>query len=366
MNQLIKSLILKPFLVSAVLTFLSVPFTIRFAEYFKLLDNPKKSRHPGKVHSGIVPRAGGLALYLGLISASGLFLPFSPKLIAILAGAGLITFIGILDDHYDLNPYFRLFFDAAAAGIAVLSGIDIKFITNPFGGIINLDFWAFSINIFGQEQLVMPLAILLAVIWIVWSMHIIGFSWGVEGATPGTIIIAAVTLGLSTFRQYTRDWEQLIVATLAFIIAGVYAGFLPWNFPPQRIMPGYSGKRTAGFLLGILAILTTGKVAAALLVLAIPSIDGVYTLVRRLVQKKSPFLGDRGHLHHKLLDLGWTKKKIALFYWIISAILGVIALILDPKQQIFALVIVSIVIAGGLFWLNLFITSRSQSGRDNG
>ena len=97
--------------------------------------------------------------------------------------------------------------------------------------------------------------------------------------------------------------------------SGAFAGFLPWNFYPQKIMPGYSGKTLAGFLLGLLAILSYGKLGTALLVLGIPTIDAIFTLTRRVAKGKSPVWADRKHLHHVLMDAGWGKRRIALFYW---------------------------------------------------
>lgn len=118
-------------------------------------------------------------------------------------------------------------------------------------------------------------------------------------------------------------------------------------------MPGYSGGALAGFLLAVLSILSFGKLGTAVLVLAVPLIDAGYTILRRLVLFKSPFKGDAGHLHHKLLSLGWGRRRIALFYWLISGFLGIIALNSNSQQKFINLLALIIIIGAILLYLNL-------------
>jgi UDP-GlcNAc:undecaprenyl-phosphate GlcNAc-1-phosphate transferase len=163
-----------------------------------------------------------------------------------------------------------------------------------------------------------------------------------------------------------HDPTQTIVSILAFLIAGSFLGFLPWNFFPQKIMPGYSGKTLAGFLLGILAILSYAKVGTALLVLGIPMVDAVFTLVRRIAKGKSPIWADRGHLHHQLLDMGLSKRMIALLYYAVSAILGAVALFITSNQKVFIILVVFVGIGGVLLWINWVLHYSKPPGRDNG
>lgn len=131
-------------------------------------------------------------------------------------------------------------------------------------------------------------------------------------------------------------------------------------------MPGYGGGTLAGFLLAILSILSWGKLGTAILVLAVPLIDAVYTLGRRIAAGRSPFWGDRGHLHHRLLDIGWGVRKIALFYWTVSAILGGIALALTSQQKLFAFIVLTVIVGGAILWLNFFSTFSKPPDLDNG
>jgi UDP-GlcNAc:undecaprenyl-phosphate GlcNAc-1-phosphate transferase len=197
-------------------------------------------------------------------------------------------------------------------------------------------------------------------------MNMVNWSKGVDGQMPGFVGISAIVLGLLSFRFTMIDLQQWIVATLAFITAGAYLGFLPFNFYPQKIMPGYGGGALAGFMLSVLAIASGGKVATALLVLGIPFLDAGYTILRRLLQKRSPFWGDRGHLHHKLLDLGWGKRRIALFYWLLSVILGLIALNLTSRAKIFVIIFMALALGGILLWLSLLLPSLRREDQDSG
>ena len=155
------------------------------------------------------------------------------------------------------------------------------------------------------------------------------------------------------------------MAVLAFGMAGAFGALAIFHFYPQKIMPGYSATTLAGLLLAVLSILSTTKVGTAIVVLGLPLTDAVYTIARRILNGKSPFYGDRGHLHHKLLSLGWGKRKIALFYWAITAVLGLLALSINAKMKLFAIVGLALIIAAFFLWIYFGISSR-HSDPDNG
>ena len=135
------------------------------------------------------------------------------------------------------------------------------------------------------------------------------------------------------------------------ITAGAFLGFLPWHIYPQKIMPSYSGATLAGFLLAVLSILATTKVGILIVVLGVPLVDTGYVIIRRIASGRSPVWGDRGHLHHRLLDAGWSKRKVALFYWLISAGLAALALNLNTASKLYTMVGIAIVIGGLILWL---------------
>lgn len=350
--------LLLPGLIAGLTTYFVTPWVLRLAKKYKLVDDPTTRHHPARTHTGVIPRAGGLALLLGILIPTLLFLPLGKALVGILTAAVLTTLIGLWDDRRHVSPYFRFAANIVTATIVVGAGVGIPYITNPFNGVINLDTWRLTFDFFGTHS-ILVWADLFAVLWLVWTMNIVGWSSGVDGQMPGFVAIAAVVLGILSLRFSAHDISQTVVATLAFITAGAFLGFLPWNYFPQKIMPGYGGKTLAGLMLATIAILSGGKVGSALLLLAIPMLDAVYSLFRRIVRNKSPFHADRNHLHHQLLDIGWGKRRIALFYWGVSAILGMFALTFDSRQKLFTFISVAVLVGAILLWLSLLLQKHT-------
>ena len=346
-----------PTLLSFLTTFFTSPLVIRLAQKLKLVDDPKKRKHPAHTHKGIIPRGGGASLYLGIVVSSLFFLPINKVILGILLGGGLTTLIGLWDDKNDLNPYSRFLMNFVVAGLAVAGGVGIPYITNPFNGVIHLDAWQISFSFLGPHK-ILVWADIFALLWIVWTMNIIGWSGGVDGQMPGFVAIAAGVLGILSFRFSAHDISQQAVTSLCFITMGAFLGFLPFNFYPQKVMPGYGGKTLAGFILASLAILSWGKLGTALLVLGVPMIDASYTFLRRISKGHSPVWADKSHLHHRLLEIGWGRRRIAVFYWLISALLGIIALSLNSQQKVFALILLAVLLGGFILWLNFLKTIK--------
>lgn len=364
---LFRNIALEPFLTSAFLVLIAVPAVIQIANYFGLVDDPLKRPHPAHTETRIIPRAGGLAIFFGLVLAVGIFVPFAKGITGILLGAGLLVGVGLIDDYRDVHPYIRFGVNILAAILAVAGGAGLGFITNPFtGGVFHFDTIRWTFNFLGQHS-VLPIADILAIGWIAWTMNVVGWSGGVDGQMPGFVTIAAVIIGYLSFTQISIDNFPAWTGTaLSFITAGCYFGFLFWNWYPQKIMPGYGGKSLAGYLLATLALLNTTKFGTAILVLGIPTIDGVYVLVSRFLTRRNPTKAGRSHLHHKLLDAGWSKRQIALFYWIVSGILGIVALSVNPKQKFFAASLVVLIFVMLIIWLKLSTTFLKKSDPDNG
>ncbi len=355
-----------PLTVSAIATFSITPFVIEMAKKRGLVDNPKTRHHPAHTHKGIIPRAGGLAIAFGIVSTALLFQAYSPLLAGILLGSVILTTVGLADDRQDVSPYIRFAMNALVAALVVFAGARIPFITNPLtGGILRLDVPVLSLPILGLSATV-QWSDIFAFLWIVWTMNIVGWSAGIDGQMPGFVAISALVLGILSLRYSFADPNQWWVTVLAMIVCGAFLGFLPWNYYPQKIMPGYGGKTLAGYFLALLGILSYGKLGTALLVLGVPMIDAAYTLLRRLAGKRSPVLADRGHLHHRLLDLGWGKRRVALFYWGVSAILGLVALTVNSKTKLFAFFFVSVAVTMLLVWLNFFTQFSKQPDPDSG
>ena len=363
MDQL--HLTLFPFLISLVVSYCFTPLVIYFYTHFGWVVDPAKTKHPAHTHLRPVPKGGGIPVFLATLAAIFIFLKLDPHLGAIILAGGLVVAVGVADDIFDLNPYLRLLTNLLAALIVIGAGIGIAFITNPFGGgIIDLGQWQFNFSFLGQTRTVLILADLFALIWIPFVMNAVNWSKGLDGQLPGIVVVAAVVIGLLSLR-YSADITQWPVAILAFALAGAYAGYLPFNFFPQKSMPGYGGGSFAGFMLATLAILSTAKVGTLLVVLGVPFIDAIFTGSRRIIRGQSPFWGDREHLHHHLLGLGWRKPAIAVFYWSVTAFLGLVALNLNSQMKFYTIILITMVIGSLLLWLYSGRFSK-PSGHVNG
>ncbi|KKR79841.1 MAG: undecaprenyl-phosphate alpha-N-acetylglucosaminyltransferase, partial [Candidatus Daviesbacteria bacterium GW2011_GWC1_40_9] len=289
--------------------------------------------------------------------------------LGIATGAGILTIVGILDDRLDLNPYLRLFTGLAAALCVVAVGIGIAYITNPVipGTVINLNQPQLAFELLGKTRTIWLVADLFATIWILWTMNIVNWSKGVDGQMPGITLVAALVLGLISLKFYFQgDSSQLNNAKLAFLVAGTSAGFLIFNWYPSKIMPAFSGSTILAFMLATLSILSTAKVATAILVLAVPMADFVYTFFRRILSGRSPVWNDRGHLHHRLLDLGWSHQKISLFYIFGSAMFGMVALLVSTESKFFVIISVAAIFLGFIIWLNSLGGLSKPHGPNNG
>jgi UDP-GlcNAc:undecaprenyl-phosphate/decaprenyl-phosphate GlcNAc-1-phosphate transferase len=343
------------------------PLVILLYKKLRWLDDPKTQTHPKVVHKYPVPRGGGIVIFLTISLISLIFLPVDKHLIGILSGALVLAVTGMIDDVKSLNPYLRLALGFLAASLVVGSGVGVPFISNPLkaGAVINLSQPQIPIYLFGKVRTIWIVADVMALLWIVGAMNFVNWSKGLDGQLPGIVVVAAVVIGALSL-GFADDITQWPVIILAFILAGAYLGFLPWNFYPQKIMPGYGGGALAGYFLAVLAILSGAKVATAILVLGVPLLDAVYSVIRRVLQGRSPVWGDRGHLHHKLMDLGWGKRRIALFYWLVSGLLGVVALSLNSEQKLYTIVLLAVMVGGALIWLNTATYYLKRQDRDSG
>lgn len=347
-----ENLFVLPLLVAAIGAYFSTPLIIKMSWKLGLVDDPKKNKHPKVIHDKPTPRSGGLAAYIGICLASMLFLPLDHHLAAILAGATILLVMGLLDDKYDINPYVRLSAQFLAAAIPIASGIGVAFISNPFaGGVIDLSQIRLFFEFAGEGRSIWVLSSLFGLFWIVTLMNFLNMgAKGVDGQLAGVVAIAAITIALMSYR-FSADIAEWPVIVLAAIVAGAFLGFLPWSAFPQKIMPGFTGSNLGGYFLAILSILTTTKVGVLAIVLAIPLIDTGYTVIRRVAKGKSPVWGDRGHLHHRLLDSGWTKPKVASFYWLITAVLGIVALSVNAELKFYTIIGIALLLGGLILWL---------------
>lgn len=347
-----------PLVVAFFSSLITTPIAIIFIKKFGLLDDPRIHKHPAIIHTKPIPRGGGIPMFLGVVIASFMFLPITQITIALFVASLLAVIVGVLDDKFDISRYIRLLTNFLCAAIIVTNGITIPFITNPLGGIIHLDTIYLDALIPWIGLHVSPSHIL-AVIWIVWVMNMLNWSKGVDGQMPGIVAISALIIGILSLQTASSDTHSTVTARLSFIIAGSSLGFLFFNYYPARIFPGY-GATGIYLLLAAVSILSGAKLATAILVMGIPMIDGAFTIARRILTGRSPFWHDKKHLHHLLLKLGLTQRHIALFYWIVSAIVGLLSLALSSQGKAFAIVMLIVVVGGMILFLHLVVKNTDE------
>jgi UDP-GlcNAc:undecaprenyl-phosphate GlcNAc-1-phosphate transferase len=262
---------------------------------------------------------------------------------ALLGGAALALGIGFLDDKYQLRARWQFLGQFALAGLAVALGMVVTLLNVPYAS-----------N--GTFQLDDALAAVVTFIWIVGMINSMNFIDGLDGLSSGIALIAALTLGVISLGVGTNTIEPY-VALYCFILAGALAGFLRWNFHPAKIFSGTSGIMFVGYTLAVLSILGAGKIAVALLVLGVPIIDTLWTVIRRIAAGRSPFAPDRGHIHHRLLDLGLSHRDTVLVIYGVCLVLAIMSLGLSGTGQLYAFL--GLVV---LFGLVLFVIERLGGG----
>jgi UDP-GlcNAc:undecaprenyl-phosphate GlcNAc-1-phosphate transferase len=317
------------FAVAALIAALLTPIVRDVVHARGIVDEPNERR----VNQRAIPRGGGIAVVVAfvvtVVAAAGLrgvtgWIPglgsVTPtQLGALLAGGALAAALGALDDRFDLRARYQFVGQAALGVIAAMFGASVSVITNPFGPVaIGFD---------------VPFAMAFTVIWVVGMINSINFIDGLDGLSSGIGLIAAVTLGILSL---TAQVNQPFVALLCAALAGALLGFLRWNFHPASVFAGSTGIYFLGYTLAMLSILGAAKVVVALLVLGVPIIDTFWVIVRRLMSGRSPFSGDRGHIHHRLLDLGLTHRATVLLIYGICATLGLLSLVVSAITGLYA------------------------------
>lgn len=320
---------------SAILT----PLVRCLAIKWSILDIPTTS--PRKIHNVPKPLLGGIAVFGAfLITITAYVIAGKPDFqiapvkffLGIILSGTILMIGGFLDDKYNLPPKFSWLSPAAASLVIVLSGIGvgIKFISNPFGNPINIDYNL----VFGSWFLNLPA--LLVWLWLMGMIYTTKFLDGLDGLTSGVALIGGLTLFALSLNEKVN---QPITASIAIIFAGSFLGFLLYNFHPASIFLGESGSTFAGLGLGVLAVILGAKITTTFLVMGIPILDVAWVIVRRVFYRSSPFRGDRRHLHYRLLDIGLSHKQAVLTLYAISAVFGFTAVFLQSLGKLIALIV---------------------------
>lgn len=325
------------FAASFALSLILTPLVRRLAIRYGVLSHPTER----SVHLKPIPYLGGLAIFLSFVVVASLFLPFGRQLGALLLAATILAVVGAIDDVRGLSPWSRLGWQTLAACVALAGGIGITAISNPFGGVIDLTWGRFPVELLGFEFHITPIANALSIIWMVGMVNVINFLDGLDGLATGVSGIAALVIAALSL---TPQVNQPLVALLALILAGSALGFLPFNFYPARIFMGDSGSYFLGLMLAMLAIYSGGKLATVLLVLGFTVIDALWAAIRRIRKGVHPFSADREHLHHLLLQAGLSQRRAVVALYGLAGAFGVIALLSERFIKFVALLVLVAVV----------------------
>ena len=336
------------FLIAFVLALVIVPVVRSFCLKKGLVDIPNDR----KVHKKPIPRLGGVAIWLCTILTFIILVfvnwdyPYGNGLSGILVGGSIMFLLGLVDDLYDLSPKFKLVVQIGAALIAFLLGVRIEILFNPFGGALHLGIFSLPITL----------------IWLVGISNAMNFIDGVDGLAGGVSAICAVTLAVVAI--YTN---QPISALLASILAGSMMGFLVFNFHPARIFMGDSGALFSGFALaglsvaGVLKSLTATMVLP-ILILVVPILDISFSVFRRLLKGSNPMKADAEHIHHKLLQAGFSHNRTATILYLVCAGAGSVAAIIVGAQRVYLTIL--LIVLSLMLLLSRLANSRKVKESD--
>jgi UDP-GlcNAc:undecaprenyl-phosphate GlcNAc-1-phosphate transferase len=323
------------FFAAFILSFFFTPIARKIAFKLDVLDYPKDER---KLHKKPIPYLGGAAIYASTIISMLFFTELDKTTISIIIGGTIIFVTGLIDDMRDISPKAKLAGQILAAVIALWGGVKINWITNPFP----------TSELFYLVNLSIPIT----VVWIVGVTNTINLIDGLDGLASGVAAIAAATL---MFIAAINGFHFIMLECA--ILAGAALGFLPYNFNPAKIFMGDTGALFLGYMLGVLSIRGVMKTVTAItligmiFVLGIPIFDTAFAIIRRKINKKPIMQADKGHVHHRLLDKGFSQKETVLILYVISMAFGAAAIFIADSEPVIGILVVTItavvIIIGG-------------------
>lgn len=328
---------------AAIVSFVATPLVKLLAVKVGAVDVPKDNR---RMHKVPIPRMGGLAIFLAFIFSVLIFSDITPQIQGILLGAVMIVVLGVMDDIMTLRALPKFAVQILAAVVVVMHGVKIEFLTNPFPGD-------------GLTYLALPnwLSVTVTVIWIVAITNAVNFIDGLDGLAVGVSGISAATM-LVVALMVSENNVALIMAALL----GACLGFIPYNFNPAKIFMGDTGSTFLGFILATISIQGLFKLYAIIsfavpfLILGIPIFDICFAIIRRVAKGQNPMQADRGHVHHRLIDMGFSQKQSVAITYMLTAILGLAAVVLTTSGEVKALILIgSIFVVGAIGFELIFI-----------
>ncbi len=334
-------------LLAGLLTFTLTPPVRVLAHKLKAIDIPEDNR---RMHKKPIPRMGGLAIFVSFTLATLLFCELTKELVGVLIGATLIVVLGMLDDIYRLRASLKLVVQIIAAAIPVAFGLSIDFI-NFFGTyVVFNEVWSAVVTVF----------------WIVAVTNAVNIIDGLDGLACGVSTISAFSI--MVFAIIKVDFAM---ALLVAILAGSCLGFLPYNRNPAIIFMGDTGALFLGFTLSCISIMGLFKFDAIVsfwvpfLIFGLPLADTLFATVRRLIHRQPIFSPDRGHFHHRLIDIGFSQKQAVAILYSVSGMLSISAITFSEDRIVASILIIAVSLCIGLFNYRILISdakTRNQLG----
>lgn len=291
---------------------------------FRIVDIPKTEKR--KIHKKKIPLGGGLAIFISFFVLATIAFHFGylgtkisfQTLVIVFFASSVLMIGGLIDDAKTLRPVQQIWFPVIAAAMIAIAGIGPQEVTNPIGGTFALGAIVSSVLVFG---------------WLLGMMFTTKFLDGLDGLVSGIVSIGAIMI---FFLSRQEQWFQPEVATLTIIFAGACLGFLVWNWHPAKIFLGEGGSLYTGFILGVLAIISGGKIMTTLLVVGIPFLDVLRVIFMRWRGNRPLHKGDSEHLHFKLIGSGLSQKQAVLLMYAISFSFGITTLFLQSREKLVA------------------------------
>ncbi|MFF5993812.1 MraY family glycosyltransferase [Lysinibacillus sp. KU-BSD001] len=299
-----------------------------------------------KVHARIMPRLGGLAIFGAFLIGVAILRPDGENMLAIVLGATVIVITGVLDDMYEISAKAKMLGQLVAACIIVFfGGIQIEFFNLPF------DDGTLSLGL---------LSIPLTILWIVGITNAVNLIDGLDGLAAGVSTIALITLATMAFTL-----SDMFVVAIAAILAASTFGFLFYNFHPAKIFMGDTGALFLGFMIAVLSLLgfkniTMVSFIVPVIMLGVPISDTFFAIVRRLRMKQKWSDPDKSHLHHRLLDLGFSHRQTVLIIYGIATLFGLAAIIFSMSTVWGAILLITVILVA----IELFVEIIGLAGKN--
>ena len=332
---------------AALVCFLSTPLVKSLAFKIGAIDVPKDNR---RMHKTPIPRLGGLAIFLSFLLSVLVFAKVDRQLEGILLGAIMIVIVGVLDDIMTLRALPKLLVQIAAAGVAVYRGVRIQFLTNP--------------NVFADSTYVNLgwLSIPITIIWIVAITNAVNFIDGLDGLAVGVSAISTASLIVISIMV-----SETNIAIVLCALFGACLGFIPYNMNPAKIFMGDTGATFLGYILATLSINGLFKLYAVIsfavpfLILGLPIFDICFAFLRRIAHGQNPMQADRGHVHHRLIDMGFSQKQAVAIAYMLTAMLGLAAVLLTRSGELKALILLGAFLVVGAIGFRLIFKAHPHT-----